>query len=203
MAEVILDGENVNFEGPPPSSSKEVWALIEAHLGQSELLIERFLIDGTPWTPDADDDHEAYETIEVFSMTLEQNVANIVEALLSDKMRLLERWKTGASRSLSQPWAHFQKEGLEILNETQPLVQCIGLITEYSKQKQLPWSESIRQSGEDLNASLSPLMDSFEVADCISYSDTVATGVYPAMVEIYQVLSDQVLLSLAAKGASE
>jgi len=203
MAEVMLDGEAVNFEGPPPSSSREVWALIEGHLGQSGLLIERFLIDGAPWTPDSDDCHEAYETIEVISITLEQNIANIVEALLSDKMRLLERWKTGASSSLSQPWAHFQNEGIEILNETQPLVQSIGLITEYSKQKQLPWSESIRQSGENLNASLSSLMDSFEVADCISYSDTVATGVYSAMVEIYRLLSDQVVLSLTAKGANE
>lgn len=203
MAEVILDGETVNFEGPPPSSSREVWTLVEGHLGQSGLLIERYLVDGTPWTPDADDCHEAYETIEVFSMTLEQHIANIVETLLNDKMRLLERWMTGASRSLSQPWAHFQNEGIEILNETQPLVECIGLIAEYSKQKQLSWSESISQSGEKLNTSLSPLMDSIEMADCILFSDTAATGVSPALVEIYQILSDRVILSLTEEGANE
>ncbi len=167
MAEVILDGETVNFEGPPPSSSREVWTLVEGHLGESGLLIERYLVDGAPWTPDTGDHREAYETIEVFSMTLEQNVANIVEALLNDKMRFFERWMTGASRSLSQPWAQFQNEGIEILNETQTLVQCIGLITEYAKQKQLIWSESIRQSGERFNESLSLLMDSIEVADWI------------------------------------
>lgn len=203
MAEVLLDGETVNFEGPPPSSPRKVWELIEGHLGQTGLLIEQFLIDGAPWTPEAGDHKEAYEIIEVFSVTLEQNVANIVKALLSDKTRLLERWKTGASRSLSKPWAQFQHDGLEILNETQPIVQCIGLITEFSKQNQLSWSESIKQSGERLNKSLIPLMDSIETADCITYSDTVATGVYPAIVEVYEVLSSQVVPSLTAKDTNE
>lgn len=203
MAEVILDGETVNFEGSAPATSRELWSVIEGHLERSGLLIDRFLVDGVLWTPDAGCGKEAYEKVEVFSITLERNIANIVGTLLNDGLRLLDRWETGASTSLSKPWTKFQNEGLEILNETQPLVQSVGLIMEYSKMNQLSWSEAIRQSGEDLNASLSALMDSFEAADCISYSDTAATRVYPAIAEMFRVLSDEVVPSLAAKDANE
>lgn len=199
MAAVVLDGEIVNFEGSPPSSSGEVWALIEAHLGQSGLLIDRFLVDGVLWTPEIDEPLEQYERIEVFSMAFERSVVKIAETLLKEGTQLLERWEMGASLSLSTPWTHFQSDGLEILNETQPLAQSIELLAEYSKQNELSWAVMIGNAREDFNTAMSSLMDAFEAGDCIAYSDLVVGELYPAIVGVYDLLSNEVVSSLGRK----
>ena len=48
---VILDTENVYFEGDPPGSISELWTLIENYLGQSNRVIDQFSVDGIAWDP--------------------------------------------------------------------------------------------------------------------------------------------------------
>lgn len=203
MARVLLNGENVNFEGPPPSSIKEVWALLEGYLSQSGSEIDAFLVDGEAWTPDSAVQPERYETIEAQSVSAEQSVARIAAALLAERSRLLERWKTGSSHSLCQPWSQFLPEGLEILNETEPIAQSVGLLVEYAKQNQRSWSSGIEESAERFNAALSSLMDAVEAGDCIAYSDGAATDVQSGLNSVYEVLSQQVLPASSKENAHE
>ena len=199
-SKVILDGEAVNFEGPSPSTPGEVWTLLEDYLGQSGILIDRFLVDGVLWSPDRENNQVAYSIIEVFTMTFEQNIANILEALLKEGDELQEQWKWGASRSLSKPWSQFQPEAVRILNETQPLVQSIGLLAEYSRQNQKQWSNAIVRLVERFNVVLSSLMDAIESGDCITFSDLAGTDLYATLLEVYKLLSIEVLPSLEEVG---
>ncbi len=192
----MLNGERVEFEGPPPSTRAEVWALLEGFLGQSGMHLDQFIVDGATWDPDSGADEEPFTLIEAHSVSAAQNVARIARALLDGRADLLDRWKTGAANALIKPWAQFQGDGLEILNATEPLAQSVALLTEYSKQSQQPWSEEIERAGERFNESLSLLMDAFEAGDCIAYSDIAATSVYPAIDGVCQTLSSSVLPTL-------
>lgn len=195
-SKVILDGETVTFEGPSPSTCGEVWTLLEDHLGQAGILIDRFLVDGVAWSPDSENNQVVYSIIEVFTVTFEQNVAHIVEALLKEGEELQEQWKLGASKSLSKPWSQFQPEAVRILNETQPLVQSIGLLAEYSKQNQKQWSNEISRLGEKINVVLSSLMDAIEAGDCVTFSDFAGSKLCATLAEVYKLLSIAVLPSL-------
>ena len=73
-SKLILDGEAVNFEGPSPSTPGEVWALLEDNLGQSGILIDRFLVDVVLWSPDRENNQVACFIIKVFTMTFDQNI---------------------------------------------------------------------------------------------------------------------------------
>jgi len=203
MARVLLNGENVNFEGPPPSSIAEVWALLEGYLGQSGSEIDEFLVDGEAWTPDSSTQPESYETIEANSLSAEHSVARIATALLAERPNLLGRWEAGSSRSLRQPWSQFLPEGLEILNATEPVAQSVGLLVEYAKQNQLPWSSAIEESAGQFNAALSSLMDAIEAGDCVAYSDGAATVVPLGLNGVYDVLSRRVLPASGEKNAHE
>ena len=66
----ILDGEAVNFEG----LIGEVWTLFEDNLGQSGILIDRFLVDGVLWPLDLENNQVACSIIKVFTMTFDQNI---------------------------------------------------------------------------------------------------------------------------------
>ena len=53
IGKVYLDTERVDFEGKPPKSVLDLWALVEGFLGQSNRVIDEFLIDGVAWSPDS------------------------------------------------------------------------------------------------------------------------------------------------------
>ncbi len=193
MSKVILDGEIVNFEGPSPSSCSEVWSLLESHLGQSGILMDRFLVDGDLWSPGESGNQDSYHVIEVFTVTFEQNITNIVEALLKEGEALKELWMSGASKSLVKPWALFQSEAVRVLNETQSLAQSVGLLTEYFKQSNKSWSTSMDRLSEKFNVTLSSIMDAIEAEDCVAFSDLAATEFYVTLTEIYRLLASEVL----------
>ncbi len=196
MANVFLDGESVDFQGPAPGSASEVWSLLENFMGQSGLLIQRMLVDGKEWTPDVGDGSGEFQSIEVFSMTQEQNVSNMIGELLGQREGLLERWRASARAALSRPWESFREEAIEVLNATQPLVQCVGLLVEYSKNRDADWTSALEEVAELLNQALSSVMDAFEASNCIAFSDTAERALPIRLEKVYSALSKQVLPNL-------
>ncbi len=100
------------------------------------------------------------------------------------------RWVAGATRSLSVPWDDFKTEAIDILNDAQPLLECVGVLIEYSRQNGLEWSGGISASYDRLNEALSLTIDAIENSDCIAYSDAIALETAPALEALYGVLSE-------------
>lgn len=196
MARVLLDGEQVNFEGPPPRTALGTWTLIETFLEQSNLIVDRFLVDGVVWDAESGKDQDCYDTIEVFSMPIAQNLYNTVTGLLEQQNQILELWRDGAQVSLSTPWTVFQSQAMAIFLETQAFVQCVSLLSEYSKNNELTWAKTLMDAGEELNVGLSTAIDAFDSANCIGFSDAAAVEVISGLKRVYQVLSEEVIPSL-------
>lgn len=196
MSQVYLNGENVDFQGPAPATVSEVWSLLEEFLGQSALLIDRMHVDGEGWVPDGDSGSRTYQTIEVFSVTQEGKVAQIVVELLGQRSLLEEQWRICARQVLSRPWTVFQNEGIGLLNSTQPLIQSLGLLVAYSKGRDAEWSQSLEQAAESLNAELGSLLDAFEAGDCVVFSDVAERGILANVQDAFRVLEDEVAPSI-------
>ncbi len=196
MGEVFLNGEIVDFQGPAPATAIEAWTLLEQFLGQSGLLIERMGVDGQDWTPGGVSDSATYRKIEVFSVTQEDKVSQIVAELLRQGPALEERWSACSRQVLSRPWVSFQKHGIELLNDTQPLVQSLGLLHEYAKGCQAEWGPSLGRATGHLNVELGSLLDAFEAGDCVVFSDVAESGILAGLQEIFRVLNDEVASGL-------
>ena len=105
-------------------------------------------------------------------------------------------------RVLSRPWSVFQNEGLELLGATQPLVQSLGVLVEYSKGRDANWGGSLSLAADNLNAGLGLVMDAFETGDCVVFSDVAKNRVLANSQEAFRVLREEVTPSLE-QGASE
>ncbi len=200
MSEVHLDGEPVNFEGPPPKTVNEVWSLVENFLGQTGKIVDRFLVDGEVWYPESGEKSDCYAKIEVFSLSQEEHIFNLVTGLLGQRTQLLERWRMGAQTSLRTPWADFQSQAVDILNETQPIAQCVALLSEYSRENDIAWATSLSDAGKRLNEGLSTVIDAFDKGNCVVYSDVAESDVQSGLEEVYRVFSEEIVKNLETGG---
>ena len=66
---LYLDTESVDFEGEPPKSVLDLWALVWGFLGQSNRVIGEFLIDGTAWSLDLEEHPQSCSEIMIVSLS--------------------------------------------------------------------------------------------------------------------------------------
>lgn len=188
FVKVVLDSENVDFDGDPPGSVSDLWNLIENFLGQSNRVIDAFIIDGEAWSPEMGEPPESCQEIQIVSVSETEKAFQLVNQLLAEKDKLIELWMTGASESLSQPWMEFQSQALEILNETQPAVQSIQVLSAFGRQKHAEWGSRLSQTESDLSERLNSVIDHFENGDYVSYSDASAELASTGLNRVFETL---------------
>lgn len=97
IGKVILDTENVDFEGEPPSSVSALWTIIESFLGQSNRVIDAFTIDGEAWSPELGEPPESCREVRIVSVSEVEKAAQLVDQSLAEEDKLIELWRKGAS----------------------------------------------------------------------------------------------------------
>ena len=188
IGKVYLDTERVDFEGEPPESVSDLWALVEGFLGQSSRVINEFLIDGAAWSPELGEPQEPCNEITIVSLSEEEKVAKIVDQLLDGEEKLTDLWRLGAQESLRQPWKIFQQKALDIFNETQPAIQCIQVLNTFGHQTQAVWERQLSQAEKDLSERLNAVIDHFENGDCVRYSDASAEMATKTLKSVFETL---------------
>ncbi len=201
MSRISLDGEEVNFEGPPPGSVAEVWALIENHLAGAGALVDRFLVDGVDWDPETGAVPDRYETIEIRSISHRESAARLAREWVSGGEALRTSWKEGASRSLRTPWSDFQAKSIEILQQTEPLIGSLNALRDLAQQQGLACFDDLTETTNSLSGALETAIDAIEAGACVAYSDAAAGVVYQALGDTISVLETEVAPQLQEGGA--
>ncbi len=188
MSEVWLDGEQVDFQGPAPSSTSEVWAVLEQYLGGVDRVVAEFLVDDEEWNSEGGE-VTAYQVVRAQSRSQEENLALIANALIDQKDVLLGAWREVSLKVLSTGWESFQQEAIGVLNVTQPLLENCGLLTQFANARGLGWEDSLQQASQGMEGALGIYMDAFEAADCVALSDCAAVTMTEALGLAYDGLA--------------
>lgn len=190
MAEVLLDGELVDFQGPVPVSANEVWNVLEQYLEQGDRLLVELKVDGAVWMPDSGSDARSYERIDAVSCSQMENIGAVAHGLLEGRVELMSVWNALSAKALNTSWEALQPDVVAALNGTQPVVESCGLLVPFAAARNLEWRGPLGEGSEGLNRVLGEFMDAFEGANCIQISDISALAVPEALDEVYASLSE-------------
>lgn len=69
--------------------------LLEDNLGQSGILIDRFLVVGVLWPPDLENNQVACSIIKVLTMTFDQNIESFEGRIVEKRFGGATRWSFG------------------------------------------------------------------------------------------------------------
>ena len=79
FGKVYLDTERVDFGEEPTKSVLDLWALVEDFLGQSNRVIDEFIIDGTAWSPDLGEPPQSCSEIMIASPSEDEKAIQLVD----------------------------------------------------------------------------------------------------------------------------
>ena len=189
VSEVWLDGERVDFQGPPPSSPSEIWALLDQHLAGMDRLLVEMRVDGEEWNEDISYPDRSYGKIEASSRSELENLKFAAAELIGKRETIESLWESTSRDSLNLGWQDFQAKMAQTLGGTQPLIENCGLLIQFASLKSLPWHDSLKIASESLNVEMGRAMDAFESSNCILISDIAAFDIPKVLGDVFQALS--------------
>ena len=161
---------------------------MEDFLGQSNRVIDEFLIDGVAWSPDLGEHPQSCSEIMIVFLSEDEKAVQLVDQLLGEEEKLTGLWRSGAQESLRCPWKDFQPKAFNILNETQPIIQSIQVLSAIGRHKQTVWEKHLRQAEGSLSERLNSVIDHFENGDCVRFSDASAEMASKTLKSVFETL---------------
>ena len=108
---VVVDGETVVFEGPPPSDLKQLYSLIDQALTGGGRLIRAFEVDGIDAHQDISClDRPSYTRVDVQSIAWEEACANTLQPIIKNATEAADALIAYGSAMLAIPLAQTVKE---------------------------------------------------------------------------------------------
>lgn len=103
IGKVHIDMEPVDFEGEPPKSVLDLWALVDGFLSQSNRVIDEFIIDGAAWSPDLGEHPQPCSEIMIVSLSEDEKAVQLVDQLLGEEEKADRLMAFGGSGIASLP----------------------------------------------------------------------------------------------------
>ena len=107
----------------------------------------------------------------IVSLSEDEKAVQLVDQLLGEEEKLTGLWRSGSQESLRCPWKEFQPKAINILNETQPVIQSIQVLSAIGRHKQTVWEKHLRLAEESLQRATELCNRPFENGIAFAFSD--------------------------------
>lgn len=139
---VIVDGDPVVFEGPPPSDLSQLYALIDQALSGGGRLIQKFVIDGK----DAHEDPKrlelpSYQRVDVTSIAWEDACKSTLAPLLKSAEEASLALTAYGSAMLKVPLSQTAKEINTVAEKLGALAAPFETAAQFAEQFSPTWKE--------------------------------------------------------------
>ena len=129
MSQVIVDGEDVIFEGDIPKETARVYQLLMEALSEQARVIYTIEVDGE--TPPGGELPETYEKIEITSMSHDELTMKLsIQSLnqMSETGKIMEAYMKNI---LVLPWSEVFKRMSEFIEKIEPFAELLDSIGPY------------------------------------------------------------------------
>lgn len=196
MAEVAIDGENVEFEGDPPKTGQDACQLIEGFLAGQGRLIKSISVDGREVSLDEASTFGAYEKIVFVSTTPQEQLLTMCEIWSKDCHDLSIEMKRIGTAVLRSSWSDSQQAAVALLEKLRPLIEGVGILQNYGEESGATWQKSVSESFAGALAAIDKVADSVESKNCVALSDYVSDHMSPAWRRVSDCISLEVIPEL-------
>jgi len=201
MKKVVVDGEEVIFEGDVPSETSRIYQLLMEALSEQARVIYSIEVDGEPATGDTFP--ETYNEINVVSMSHDELTMKLSIQSLNQLSQTGKTIDAYMKNILTLPWSEVFKRMSEFIDKIQPFAELLDSISPYVDAYSPPWGKDLKKIAEDQAESLEKILQSFEQGNPALLSDELANGFIPVFNRSNKIFEDKVIPYLKEKVEAE
>jgi len=193
MKRVFLDGEQVDFQGPPPVSLEGLWKLLDGHLAQSGRRMERLTADGREWRPGREEREGGCACVEAFSAPAPGKdrwsalAGEVAEA--ARKIAALAEREAGAS--LSREWEPTNGACLELLEFSKPAIEGLGALVGERLADDPEGQAALEESARTVQGTAGVVVRALREGEAVALSDALGDGLAPAWLGVAELLESR------------
>lgn len=196
MREVVLDGEAVAFEGPPPESLSLVRQLIEQHLSSAGRVLHALQVDGVARNLEVSDEVEDFRKVEFTSVSFLEKLREMVAQWIEACNQGIDTQMQVAASALSLPWKKAQQETVLLLESLRPVLEGCGILEQFAQQNGAAWQAAFSESFQACVASIDAVIETVQSGDCVRLSDQLAIKASSSWTALRETLASTVLPQL-------
>ena len=197
MSQVIVDGEDVIFEGDIPKETARVYQLLMEALSEQARVIYTIEVDGQP--PPGGELPEVFEKIEITSMshdelTMKLSIQSINQ--MSDTGKIMEAYMKNI---LTLPWSEVFKRMNEFIEKIEPFAELLDSIGPYVTAYSPPWGNTLQEIAQEQSDTLENILKSFEQGNPAKLSDEIGYGLIPVFNRSQKLFKDDIIPYLKSR----
>ena len=191
MSQVIVDGEDVIFEGDIPNETAHVYQLLMEALSEQARVIYTIEVDGQ--TPAGSELPETFEKIVITSMshdelTMKLSIQSINQ--MSDTGKIMEAYMKNI---LTLPWSEVFKRMNEFIEKIEPFAELLDSIGPYVTAYDPPWGGALQDIAQEQSDTLENILKSFEQGNPAKLSDEIDYGLLPVFKRSRKLFKDEII----------
>ena len=200
MAEVYLDGERVQFEGPVPANPGELLVLLNHVLEKQERCITRYFVNGINYLQVAEEHRPLrFDRVEAVSQRQSKVLLDMIGDAMRNSAKLEGEMEEFSNAILRRPWSEMVREMQEFAQKLNPLVELLVLLEQYGESRNEIWEEQVQALHCDFTGRFLEILNAAENRDIAHLSDLIANRLIPLLRRALNVISGTVCKVLEAK----
>ena len=191
MTQVIVDGEDVVFEGDIPKETAQVYQLLMEALSEQAKVIYTIEVDGK--YPEGGELPATYEKIVITSITHDELTMKLsIESInqMSETGKHLDAYQKNV---LTLAWSEVFKRMNEFIEKIQPFAELLDSISPYATAYSPPWGEDLKEIATKQSKSLENILQSFEQGNPALLSDEIFHGFIPVYNESIKLFQKDII----------
>ncbi len=182
MAEVLIDGEKVCFEGPEPADLATLITYLSRALAEQDRCLTGCIVDGVDYLEIAERAKGLeFRSVKATTSRVSEVIVDSIDHLVEEAEGLAVDLEALASFLLAHPWS----EGLERLQkETErlrPLIDLFMMIRQSGNEGECSWEEQLEALEEDLQSRMVEIFEAAEKAEVAVVSDRILLDLVPVV----------------------
>ena len=192
MSSVIVDGEEVKFEGDVPIDPSQVYGLLMDALSEQSRVVVSFAVDGKDALQD-DQFPASYEEIEATTLTHDELTFRLTIETMNKLNETEAQLEAYVKNILSIPWSEVFGRMDEFISKIQPFAELLDNLGPYANAYEPPWEKNLKEISGEQAESLGSILTAFEQANPAKLSDELSIRFIPVFKKSRKLFSEIII----------
>lgn len=192
MRQVVVDKEEVVFEGEVPEAPSQVYELLMNALSEQGRVVVDFSVDGQYSFPD-DQFPDHYEKIEASSLTHDELTLRLILESMNQLSETENQLDAYIKNILSISWSEVFNRMNELVSRVQPFAELIDNLGPYVNAYAPPWASKLKEISVEQAESLNGMLDAFEQGNPAKLSDDLSIRFLPVFKRSRKLFSEEII----------
>jgi hypothetical protein len=192
MKSVVVDGEEVKFEGDVPADPSQMYGLLMDALSEQSRVIVSFVVDGKD-TLKGEEIPSAYDKIEATSLTHDELTFRLTLDSMNKLSETEGQLEAYVKNILSIAWSEVFTRMDEFISKIQPFAELLDNLGPYVDAYTPPWGDEMKVVAAEQTECLGNILASFEQSNPARLSDELSIRFLPVFKKTRKLFAETII----------